>query len=258
MAKKHQQRAHVSVRKKQEQEQKQQQRKEYLKKNKKKICILAVLAVIIIAGAILMIDYFGGPKGAMKVFMGKVQDVAENSVVANLGTPEKPAYYTVAWFTPVEGYTADHEFFVLQDTNEQRLMYRADSEDAMINTISLSGIRQKKAAEYVEQLYGMGTSMGIYSTCSEAKERDIAGHHVHYLYATTDNTYADPETGIIPDETTATLITYSDTVAGGCIYVGLTSRAYPKNQVPTEEMLLLEAEEFFTHVEMLQPDFTRK
>ena len=77
MAKKHQQRAHVSVRKKQEQEQKQQQRKEYLKKNKKKICILAVLAVIIIAGAILMIDYFGGPKGAMKVFMGKVQDVAQ-------------------------------------------------------------------------------------------------------------------------------------------------------------------------------------
>lgn len=257
MAKKHQQRAHVSVRMKKEQEKKRQQRQAFMRKNGKKIMILAVAAVIVIVAAALAIDYFGGPKGAMRVFMGKVLDMQENTVVTNLGADD-PAYYTLAWYTPRAGYVSDTEIFAADDENEQRLMYRAENEEEMVASITLAGLKQKTAAGYVEQLRAMADSMGAYTTLTEAREGELGGHHVHYIYTTTDNTIADEETGEIPDETTVSLIAYSDTIQDSCIYMGLTSRAYPKAQAPTEEMMVQAAEEFFADIEILQPDYSRK
>lgn len=255
MAKKYQQRAHVSVRKKKEEEVKRQRRKDYVKNHLKQIISLMLLAVVLLAGVILLADYCNEPDGAMRVFMGKLQGAEENAVIANFGGSSKPVYYTVAWYEPEEGYVSDPTFFTSSDGKEQRLMYRAEDENQLVNNISLSGIHQKTAAQYIEQLRAIASSGG-YTTYTETREADVAGKHLYYIYTTTVNTYEDPETGLIPDQATASIVAYTDTIQDSCVYMGITSRTTTQAELPGEEELFAAAQEHFAQIRVLKPDGT--
>lgn len=242
MAKKYQQRTHVDQRMQKEKEQKQQKNQEFVKKHKKLLKALGVALVILIVAAIFAADYFGSDQGSMRVFLGKVQNVEKNTVVGNLGTNNDPLYYTLAWYTPNEGYSPV-AISLSSDSNEQWLQYDADDENALIQSAILSSVRQRTAEGQASYLYS-SRSLANYASITEGKAAEIAGHQVYYNYATTLDS-SDPSMAY------ATLLIYKDTIRDSCVGVRLASRMVQRNQLPTEAMMLLAAEEFMSHLETL-------
>ena len=93
MAKKYQQRTHVSIRKKKEEEAKLAKRRAFFLKNKQTILIaIGALAVIILLGS-LVLDYFYAPGGSMKVFMGNLIGKTENALILDFDDNNRGRYF---------------------------------------------------------------------------------------------------------------------------------------------------------------------
>ena len=121
MAKKYQQRTHVSIRKKKEEEAKLAKRRAFYLKNKQTILIaIGALAVIILLGS-LVLDYFYAPGGSMKVFMGNLIGKTEDfffvffernaSLVSGFG--DKNYIIVVMLYRPVNTVRTTHNINIL-------------------------------------------------------------------------------------------------------------------------------------------------
>ena len=113
MAKRYQQRTHVSIRKKKEEEQKLQKRRAFYQKHKKQLLAGGAALLALIVGVWLAVDYFYAPAGSLRMFMGNLVGVEQDWLVRNLGTSRSPRYYKFGEFTPLEGYadqSADNNF----------------------------------------------------------------------------------------------------------------------------------------------------
>lgn len=238
MAKKYQHRTHVSVRKKKEEEQKLQKRRAFYQKHKKQLIVGITALVVLIVGGWLAVDYFYAPAGSLRMFMGNLVGVEQDWLVRNMGTSRSPRYYKFGEFTPLEGYTdksAENNFS--SDKKEQSFYYAAEDENAPVQSVYVSGVKEKTGAEMIETLRASGT----YEEMGETRTGELAGVPVQYLYAIQANT--EPA-----DTYTAALIIYADTVQDSSVLVNIFSGKAAKDALPDEAALTAEAEEILSHL----------
>ncbi|MBE5803045.1 MAG: hypothetical protein E7316_00860 [Clostridiales bacterium] len=223
-----------------------QKQKEFIEKYGKQV-LIGVVAVVLVIAAIWM---FGGlirTDGSLPIMFGKLQNVEEDWIIANLNTTDKPRYYKMAEYTAPEGYTLSDEDDLFSDERVQTQTYVANDENAVVQEMFVSGVRNITAENQVN------TVLGYYTTKSEAKRATIAGYDVHYgyiSYETTPVTYDDQ--GIVVDvpeeEKTGRsgLCMYIDGIKDSCVLVMLYGKNGPLAEVTTMEALEAEMEKFLT------------
>ena len=166
------------------------------------------------------------------MFMGKLIGVEDSWIVRNLGTTKHPLYFKFGQVDAPEGYTLDADYSVTSDKSEQSFYYNADDESAAVQSVYYAGVKEKTSQEMLDTVM----SSGMYASLSEAKETEIAGMKVHYVYAQMN-----------PDSTDASvfsalLIMYADTVKDSCVLINCTSGHLTQDQLPDEAAMLAEAE----------------
>ncbi|MBE5781768.1 MAG: hypothetical protein E7329_00470 [Clostridiales bacterium] len=233
MAKKYQQRTHVSVRKKKEEEKKLAQRRAFYAKHRKQILIgIAALVLVIVLGSLAW-DYFYAPNGSMRVFMGNLIGAEETDIIKDLGTSSKPRYYKLGAMETPEGYEeGDYGLTTTAVSFDQKFYFVATDEAKTINNVYIAGVPNKTGAQMMEVL----ASNEMYAMQTEARTAEIAGHPVTYLYA---QNMPNSE-----DETIyySSLVIYADTIQNSSVLINCSSAHAPLDQVPTEEAMLAEVE----------------
>lgn len=237
MAKKHQRRTHVSIRKKQEEAKKLAQRKAFYEKHRKLILTSAIALVAAIVVISLAVDFFYTPNGSMRMFMGNLMGVEETDIIRNLGTTKAPLYYKLASLQPVEGYAEDEQTFPPSDTKEQNFYLHAEDETKIIQDAYIVGVKNTSAA----MLETVRTS-GLYTSMTDIKYTEINGNKVSYLYV--QGNPSDEDKSVFY----ATLVMYVDTIHDSCVLLNLSSAKVAQEELPTEEAMLAEAEGFFKNL----------
>lgn len=233
MAKRHQQRTHISVRKKREEEARRSKRRAFWEKRRKTILIAAVILAAVIAGAWTAIDYFDTPGGSMRYFAGKLVDKQPDQIIQNLGTTKSPRYYCYGAMQSPEGYTLDPDSYAASSTKgeEQNFFFNADDENALIQEVYVTGIDGKTSLQMVEDVAG-NTMLAKEIVARDSAE--IEGHTVNFLcYCMESST---------KDGWLTTLVMYEDSIRDGCVLVSCTSGKLPKDQLPTAEQMLAAAQ----------------
>ena len=225
----------VAVRKKIEEQklaQKQARRLAFWQQYKKQILIGAAVAVAAIILLAVAIDYFYMPTGSLRTFMGKPTITDETSLVRGMDGH----YFELGKMTTPEGYqAADYGMDMTSDPYENYFYYVADDENAAINNVFVSGVENRNGADMVTSLL----NSGVYTTYSEAKDAEVGGHKVNYLY-TTAPVY--DENGNVSEKSYCMLIMYVDTIRHSTMLVSCSSSHLTEDLIPTEEAMLAEAE----------------
>lgn len=231
MAKKHQQREHVSVRKKREEELKLAKRRAFYQKHKKQLIAAAIALVAAVVVICLALDYFVCPGGSMRMFLGNLIGAEEHQIIRNLGSKKAPLYFNFGTYEAPAGYTLDAQYTLNtnSDNKEQNFYYNADDETNPIATVYVSGVGSRKGAEMLNTLSGNG----MYTFTGE-KHLDVAlgGHKVNYIY-----TQMNPSS----EDTTvfaASLVAYVDTIKDSTILFHCSSGSGPLETLPTEETMV--------------------
>ena len=233
----------ASARKKVEEQklaQKQAKRLAIWQQYKKQIIIGAAAAVAAIILLILAIDFFYMPAGSLRTFMGKPSITDETSIVRGMNGH----YFELGKMSAPEGYApADYGVDMTQDPYENFFYFVAEDESRAINNVYVAGVEERTGAEMVASL----ATSGVYATCTEPREAEIAGHKVNYIYATSP-TY--DENGQPAEESFAMLIVYADTIRNSTILLSCTSSQATPDLLPTEETLVAEAEQILAALQL--------
>lgn len=242
MAKKHQRREHVSVRRKKEEQLKLKKRQDFYAAHKKQI-ITGIIAVVVAIVLIWVgVDYFYTPGGSIRMFMGNLIGVEENWLVRNMGTTKKPMFFKFGEVDAPEGYTLDAEYNVSSEDREQSFYYNADDETATIQNVYFAGVKEKTGAEMIETVI----SSGMYASMSEGKTTEIAGMPIQYVYATMNPDSADDTIF------SSLLIMYADTVKDSSVLINCTSFRGTEDEIPGEEAMLAAAESLVSCLKLPQ------
>lgn len=243
MAKKHQRREHVSVRRKKEEQLKLKKRQDFYAAHKKQIITGIVAAIVAIVLIWVGVDYFYTPGGSIRMFMGNLIGVEENWLVRNMGTTKKPLFFKFGEVDAPEGYTLDNdsEYTVKSENQEQSFYYIADDETATIQNVYFAGVKEKTGAEMIETV----TSSGMYTSISEGKTTEIAGMPIQYVYAT----MADSSDSTL---FSSLLVMYADTVKDSSVLINCTSFRGTEDGIPGEEAMLAAAESLVSCLKLSQ------
>ncbi len=231
------------------QRQKAAQRQAFWAQHKKPIIISAVAAVAAIVLIFLGCKLFIGPGGSIPNFFGTLRGVQDNWIVTNTGTTSSPRYYKMGEYDAPQGYTLDPDYNVSSDKLNQSLYFNADSQDAVISTIYLSGVKDVSAAEQLDKVL----DYGMYQESSGPLSGTLGGHeasYAYFLYSTTENA---PEDASLEElEGYAGLCVYIDTVQDSCVLVMLNSATASLADAPSQETLLAAAEELVARLTIPQ------
>jgi len=234
MAKKYQRRTHVSVRKKKEEQKKLEQRQAFYAKYKKLIIYGSIALVALIVIICLLCHFFAAPAGSLnKVQLNRV---ADNAIVRNLGKSSAPRYYIFGSMDQPEGYIANENYNTSADKKEQNFAFKAEDEAKAIQSVYVTGVKERTGMDMAAEV----SKSSIYSTMTEVKTVEIAGHTVHYLFAQ-GNPKDDDDTIFY-----SVLVMYVDTVQDSSILVNCASAYDVLEEIPTEEEMLAEAEAIFS------------
>ena len=223
-----------------EQKRKAAERKELWDKHGKQIIIIAVAAVAALVLIWLGCKWFVGPGGSIPNFFGTLRGVESDWVVTNTGTTAKPRYYKMAEFSTPEGYTLDPEYNVSSDQLTQTLYFTADDENALVQTIYVSGVKGYTAADQIARVL----DYGFFKDASGAIAGTLGGHEVQYVYMLCPND-ADEESAEKPDTERigyASVCVYADSVQDSCVLVMLNSATATLAEAPSMETMLAEAD----------------
>lgn len=232
MAKKYQHRAHVSVRKKQEEEKKLAKRRAFYAKYKKQLTYGSIALVALIVIISVLCYFFAAPAGSLnKVQLGKIP---ENAIVRNLGNSSSPRYYIFGSMDQPEGYTVRENYSTLS-APEQNFSFTAESEENPIQSVYVTGVKERKGADMAAEV----AASSLYTSISEVKTAEIAGHTVNYLFCQGNPKEEEP------DLFYSVLVMYVDTVQDSCILVNCSSAYGAETEIPTEEAMMAAAEDVF-------------
>ena len=229
-----------------EQKRKAAERRELWNKHGKQIIIIAVAAVAALVLIWLGCKWFIGPGGSIPNFFGTLRGVESDWVVANTGTTSKPRYYKMAEFSTPEGYTLDPEYDLSSDKLAQTLYFTADDENALVQTIYVSGVTGYTAADQLTRVL----DYGFFKDASEAIAGTLGGHEVQYAYMLCP-TDTDEESAEKPDTERngyASVCIYVDSVQDSCVLVMLNSATATLAEAPSREALVAEAEALLSHL----------
>ena len=229
-----------------EQKRKAAERRELWNKHGKQMIIIAIAAAAALVLIWLGCKWFIGPGGSIPNFFGTLRGVESDWVVANTGTSSKPRYYKMAEFSTPEGYTLDPEYDLSSDKLAQTLYFTADDENALVQTIYVSGVTGYTAADQLTRVL----DYGFFKDASEAIAGTLGGHEVQYAYMLCP-TDTDEESAEKPDTERngyASVCIYVDSVQGSCVLVMLNSATATLAEAPSREALVAEAEALLSHL----------
>lgn len=219
--------------------------KAFAKKYGKQIVLGVIAAVVLIVAIWLCCKWFVGPGGSIPNWFGTLRDVEENWLITNTGSTSSPKYFKLGEVTAPEGYTLDEDYNLYSDELVQTFSYTTDDENALVQQVYYSGVANLTAEEMI------ANALSYYETKSDALTATVAGHELHYGYVVSDTTvttYDDDGNAIeVADEDRtgrAALCIYEDTVQDSCVLVLLQSKDTQLSEVPTQEQLEAEMENF--------------
>lgn len=205
-----------------------------------------IITTIAVVAAVLLIwlgcKWFRGPGGSLPNFFGNLRTVESDWIVTNTGTTSKPKYFKMGEAADIEGYTVDPEYALSTDSHVQSFYYKADDETAPVQSVYLSGVANKTAAEMLETVMGYA----YFESAGEVTTATIAGHDVQYAYfvygdtQTATDTDLDGETEYVNGY--PSLCIYIDSVQDSCVLALLNGAVTPIDEVIAEDVLLAEAE----------------
>lgn len=208
----------------------------------KQIIIGSVALIVAIILIWLGCKWFVGPGGSLPNFFGNLRTVESDWIVTNLGTTSKPKYFKLGEVTSPEGYTQDTEFSTGTDSKAQNFYFRADDENAAVQTIYTSGVANKTAAEMLETVLGYG----YYVSAGENTTANIGGYDAHYAYfvygdsTTATDTDLDGESDYVDGY--PSLCMYIDSVEDSCVLIMFNGANVALDDVADEATMLAEAE----------------
>lgn len=230
----------------------------WLKANPKKA---ALTALAVIAAAVLI--YLGckwcfGPGGSIPNFFGYLRGVEDTWVVSDLnprsnqnrnssavdGTPRSktPRYYHLATLEPLDGFTRDADFPAMTNETNQDQHYIANEEDSLLASVYVFGIANKTAEKHMSDIL---STLSASNVSGEVVRETIGGFDTHYSYFVYDQD-AD-ESGVVA-EAYGSLCLCIDTTRDACVLVILNTPNLPKDEVPTADTLLAEAEKVLANL----------
>lgn len=232
--------------------------KSWLKENKRLAVKITIAAVVVIVALWLVCKWFVGPGGSLPNFFGHVRGIEDSWVVtdlnprtnANAGSSnvdsssygKTPRYFHLASLEPLKGYTQDPGFTIQADETNQDQHYINDDENAMVNSVYVFGVANKTAEKHAGD---MVSTMSLSSVTSDIMTDTIAGFDVRYVYFVFDQ---EPDENGVVTEAYASLCLCIDTTEDACVLVILNTYDVPKDEVPTAEMMLPEAEIVLQHL----------
>ena len=234
MAKKYQRRTHVSIRKKQEEQKKLEKRRAFYAKYKKLITYGSIALVSLIVIISVLCHFFAAPAGSLNRV--QLNNVAENAIVRNMGNSSNPRYYVFGSMDQPAGYVSNEDYNTSSDKKEQNFSFNAEDETKAIQSVYVTGVKERTGADMAAEV---GKS-SLYSTMTEVKTTEIAGHTVHYIFGQ-GNPKDDDDTIFY-----SALVMYVDTVQDSCILVNCASAYLAQEEIPTEEEMLAETEAIFS------------
>lgn len=206
-------------------------RRSFLAKYKKQLIIAAVALVAAIVVISIAWDFFYVPNGALRTFMGKVQDVQPNSLVRKIDGQ----YYEMGRMDAPEGYVAaDYGTQLAQDPQEQNLYFENTVEDAAIDNVYVSAVANRTGNDMVTML----AASGLYEVTNEGHDVQMGDYTVNYLYCQNPSVPED-ETN---EDYYAMLVVYVDNGNGSCLMANATSDSALQADLPTEEEMAAEME----------------
>ena len=220
-----------------------QKEKEFIQKYGKQILIGVLAAIVVIVAIWLGCKFFVGPGGSIPNWFGTLRNVEADWLIANTGTTDKPKYFKLGEYTAPEGYTMDEAYGLYEGDLSQHQYYTANDENAVVQTVYVSVVGGIKAEQQVNN------AMYFYPENSGAKQANIAGFDVHYVYLVSNNDQYDAEGNVIemPEEEkkgSSVLAMYINSVQDSSVLVMLDTAEVAKADIVTEETLLAEAEKF--------------
>ena len=218
-------------------------RKAFLKKYRKLFTFGIPTLVVLVIGIWLIIKATTGPSGSIPNFFGNLQGVQEDWIVTNQGTDSKPRYYKMGTFEKPEGYTRDSGFNVSSDKADQTFYYTADDETAVIQSIYVSGVRNKTAREMLDTIvnYSMFYGEPLIS------EEPIAGHEAKWVLGMlNDDENATEESE--PEIGHRQITIYIDSVQNACILALLSTQSTALDEIPSDEEVRAAAEKLLAHL----------
>ena len=228
-----------------------EKRNAFVQKYRKQLTIGIPALVLVIIGAWLVCKATIGPGGSIPNFFGHLMGVEENWIVTNQGTSSAPRYYKMGTFQVPEGYTRDKDYNVSSDALSRVSYCTADDADAPVQTVYVSGVQGKTAAEMIETVGGFG----MYASDAVQGEGNIAGLDAMWItgLSNDDENAVRGENGEDPVlEIGHRMMTlYADSVQGGCLMVFLNSeRGQAAADIPDAEAFMACAEDILAGVKV--------
>ena len=232
-----------------------EKRRAFLNRYSRQLIIGITVTVVLAVGAWLLCKALIGPDGSIPNFFGHLQGVQDDWIVANQGTASAPRYYQMGAFSIPEGYTVDPETTMNSDALARTFYCNADDAAAPVQTVYVTGVPGKTAAEMAGSLL----AFGLYTEDMQ-QEGDFGGVKAVWLQGRTSDdenteTAGGEEGGEAPELVNGhrQMTLYADTARGGCVMMYLNS-AYsaPAAEIPPEEDFLAAAERIVSHLTVEQ------
>ncbi len=225
----------MSARKKVEEKklvEKQAKRLAFWQQYKKQIIIGAAALVVAIVALVILIDFCYVPKGSVRTFMGKPQNVTENMILREMDGH----YFQFATMEQPEGYeVADYGMQLSNDPAEQYRYFETADDTRAVKSVYVCGVEDRQGSEMLDSLSGMG----LYKVFNGPTTAEIGGKTVHYAYTATA---LMDENGAETGEHFASLIAYIDTIRDSSVLVNCGTAQVAEELLPTEEAMVAELE----------------
>lgn len=224
----------------------------WLKANKKQAITIAAAAAAVIVLLWLGCKWFFGPGGSLPNFFGYVRGIEDSWVVTDLNPrtnqnsgssnvnnaprSKTPRYFHLASLSPLEGFTQELNFTFNADETNQDQHYTANEKNGPVESVYVFGIANKTAEKHAGDMVSV---MNMASVSSEVMTQTISGFDTRYVYFVYDQ--EPDETGAVK-EAYASLCLCIDTTEDACVLAVLNSYVEAKEELPTMEALLTEAE----------------
>lgn len=230
----------------------------WLKANPKRAALTALAVIAVVVLIWLGCKWCFGPGGSIPNFFGYLRGVEDSWVVTDLnprsnqnrnssavdGAPRSktPRYFHLATLESLDGFTQDTDFPAMTHETNQDLHYIADDEDGLLASVYVFGIANKTAEKHISDVL---STLSVSNVSGEVMQETIGGFDTHYTYFVYDQE-ADASGEVT--EAYGSLCLCIDTTEDACVLVILNTPNLPKDELPTADDLLPEAEKVLANL----------
>lgn len=207
-----------------------------------KICIIAAVVIVLVVAVFLTKPLWDG---RLPVQDGMVATEADNWLIVNKGTPQRPAYHKLGSVGDVEGYTRAKDTSMVTDANTAGQAFTPSDENSKIkgaHVMTGNGAYDELAANM------QGNFARFFANCTttEVEDLDLEGKkakRIGYSYSVENQPETDEAGNALPATTTYERgeYVYIKAGKGRCIFLWVTSSGPEEAALATQEEISAEA-----------------